>query len=188
MQKFVQRCEHFYGSNFSIYNVHGLLHLVNDVRHFGNLDSFSAFPYENNMSIFRKYCRKPGQFFQQFFNRMREKEFHGTNDNCDTNSSIRVFIQRSAVGEHPRYCKIMFNRILFSVDMRDNCCLLRDGSVCIIFDIVMDNNSYFLVVKKFLEIGDFYNIGISSSSVQIYKCSMLGHFSYSFKRSSREML
>lgn len=69
----------------------------------------------------------------------------------------------------------MFKRILLSVDTRDNCCLLRDGSVCIVLDIIMDNNSYFLVVKKFLEIGDFYNIGISSSSVQVYKCSMLGH-------------
>lgn len=176
LQKFVQRCESLYGSNFSTYNVHGLLHVVNDVRLLGSLDSFSAFPYESNMSIFRKYCRKPGLLLQQFANRMRELEFHGTNDKCDINSSIRVSLQHSAeIDKRPQYRKIMFKRILLSVDTRDNCCLLRDGSVCIVLDIIMDNNSYILVVKKFLEIGDFYNIGISSSSVQVYKCSMLGH-------------
>ncbi|XP_076659871.1 uncharacterized protein LOC143363156 [Halictus rubicundus] len=71
LQQFVRRCEKFYGPTFNSYNVHGLLHLAADVRRFGTLDSFSAFPYESNMSIFRKYCRKPGQPLQQFSNRMR---------------------------------------------------------------------------------------------------------------------
>ncbi|XP_076660248.1 uncharacterized protein LOC143363564 [Halictus rubicundus] len=71
LQQFVRRCEKFYGPTFNSYNVHGLLHLAADVRRFGTLDSFSAFPYESNMSIFRKYCRKPGQPLQQFSNRMK---------------------------------------------------------------------------------------------------------------------
>lgn len=55
LQKFVLRSGNLYGSTFNSYNVHGLLHLTN-VRRLGALDSFSAFPYENNMRIFRKYC------------------------------------------------------------------------------------------------------------------------------------
>ncbi|XP_072755742.1 uncharacterized protein [Anoplolepis gracilipes] len=70
LQKFVVRCENLYGLSFISYNVHGLLHLTNDVRQLGPLDSFSAFPYENNMSVFRKYCRKPNFPLQQFANRM----------------------------------------------------------------------------------------------------------------------
>lgn len=57
--------------------------------------------------------------------------------------------------------------------MRDNCCLLHDGSICIILDIVMDNNLYLLIVKKFLEIEDFYDVGILASALQVYKCSTL---------------
>lgn len=68
LQKFVLRTEILYGPTFHTYNVHGLLHLTDDVKRFGNLDSFSAFPYESNMPIFRKYCRKPAQPLQQFFN------------------------------------------------------------------------------------------------------------------------
>lgn len=33
----------------------------------------------------------------------------------------------------------------------------------------MDNNSYLLAVKKFLEIDNFYDIGMVSSSFQVYK-------------------
>ncbi|XP_070169777.1 uncharacterized protein [Polyergus mexicanus] len=96
LQKFVQRSKNLYGSTFNSYNVHGLLHLTNDVRHLGKLDSFSAFPYENNMTIFRKYCRKPGLSLQQFFNRMAEIEIHGTNQNRDNDSSIHVSVQHNA--------------------------------------------------------------------------------------------
>jgi len=59
LQKFVIRSEHLYGPIFTFYNIHGLIHLINDVRRLGPLDSFSVFPYENNMVMFRKFCRKP---------------------------------------------------------------------------------------------------------------------------------
>lgn len=168
------RSENLYGSTFNSYNVHGLLHLTNDVRHLGSLDTFSAFPYENNMSIFRKYCRKPELPLQQFFNRMTEIELHGTNHKRDNNSSIHVFMQ-SGVNNNSQYRKITFNGISLGVDMRDSCCLLHDGSVCIVFEIVKNNNLYVLEVKKFLQIDDFYDIGILSSVLQVYKCSMLSN-------------
>lgn len=52
LQKFVSRGPDLYDPTFNSYNVHGLLHLTDGVRCFGSLDSFSAFPYESNMSIF----------------------------------------------------------------------------------------------------------------------------------------
>lgn len=59
---------------FLSYNVHGLLHLVQDVKRFGSLDNFSAFPYENNMTFYRKTCRKPNQQLQQIARRKSEKD------------------------------------------------------------------------------------------------------------------
>lgn len=172
LQKFVLKCDKLYGSIFNTYNVHGLLHLTKDVKRFGNLDSFSAFPFESNMSIFRKYCRKPGLPLQQFFNRMAEMEVHGTRNSADVSTSVHVSVQHSTANSC-QFRKISFNNILLSINTRDNCCLLRDGSICIIFDIIMANNSYLLVVKKFLQIEDFYDVGISSSALHVYKCSIL---------------
>ncbi|XP_026826387.1 uncharacterized protein LOC113562169 [Ooceraea biroi] len=56
---FVNRAEDIYGPEFLSYITHCLLHLVDDVRRFGSLNELSMFPYENNMTYFRKVCRKP---------------------------------------------------------------------------------------------------------------------------------
>lgn len=125
LRKFVLRCEDLYGPNFNSYNVHGLLHLTDDVRRFGNLDSFSAFPYENNMSIFRKYCRKPGLPLQQFFNRISEIRQHELGQYCDIDSSIHVAIPRNNDANCNQFCKIQFNGVFLSTYLRDNCCMLH---------------------------------------------------------------
>lgn len=164
-----------YGPNFNTYNVHGLLHLTNDVRYLGNLDSFSAFPYESNMSIFGKYCRKPGQPLQQFSRRMTEIQNRGRNVISEMDSPIKVSVQHNTADQCPRYRNITFNRLLLSADTRDNCCLLSNGKVCIVFDIVKDNNSYLLAVKTFERVEDFYDIGIFSSALQVYKCCTLSN-------------
>ncbi|XP_070158764.1 uncharacterized protein [Polyergus mexicanus] len=126
------------------------------------------------MVFFISLTIKPGLSLQQFFNRMAEIEIHGTNQNRDNDSSIHVSVQHVS-NNYSRCRKIIFDGISLSVDMRDNCCLLHDGSVCIVFEIVKNNNSYLLEVKKFLHINDFYDIGILSSVLQVYKCSMLSN-------------
>lgn len=179
LQKFVLRCENLYGATFNSYNVHGILHITDDVRRFGNLDSFSAFPYENNMKIFRKYCRKPSLTLQQFFNRMIETRIHSTR-NCDVDSSVRVSMPRNndANCTSLQYSKIQFNKISLGTNVRDNCCILRNGSICVVSNIIVHNNSYRLVVKRFLEVRDFYNVGIVSSSLQVYKCATFSETFY----------
>lgn len=60
-------------------------------------------------------------------------------------------------------------------NLRDNCCILEDKSICIICNIFKDCNSYRLGIKKFLEVDNFYTVGISSSDLQIYKCATLSN-------------
>ena len=120
LQKFVLRNEELYGPTFNSYNVHGLLHLTNDVRRLGNLDSYSAFPYENNMSIFSKFLRKPSLPLQQYSNRMRERQLHGTNIHSNIDSSIRVSRPLSNDTNSSQYRKIKFNGISLGINVRDN--------------------------------------------------------------------
>lgn len=67
-------CEDIYGLTFLSYNIHGILHLVEDVLRFGPLDSYSAFPYENSMVYFTRMCRKPHLSLQQIAARRAEQE------------------------------------------------------------------------------------------------------------------
>lgn len=47
LQHFVESFEKIYGKEYMSHNVHNLLHLSNEVRTFGPLNSFSAFRFEN---------------------------------------------------------------------------------------------------------------------------------------------
>ncbi len=58
MSHFVMRCADLYGNYFSVYNVHGLIHLHEDVRHFNcSLNDISGFPFENHLQQIKKQVR-----------------------------------------------------------------------------------------------------------------------------------
>jgi len=177
LQKFVTRCENFYGLSFISYNVHGLLHLTNDVRQLGPLDTFSGFSYENNMSFFRKYCRKLYFPLQQIANRMAELKGRETNSNRGQThfSSVQVYTAYNG-GPLPsnvnpnscQYRKMIYNGTLLSLDIRNNCCILHDGSIGLILNILVDKTTHYLVVKKFKKVDSFYDAGILSTEVQYH--------------------
>ncbi|XP_029675611.1 uncharacterized protein LOC115243074 isoform X2 [Formica exsecta] len=121
------------------------------------------------MSIFRKYCRKPDLPLQQFCNRMTEIKHHRLRQNLNNESSIHVSMPRNNDENRHHFSKIRFNGIYLSTNMQDNCCILLDGSICIVLNIVADNYSYRLAIKRFLEVDNFYKIGMESSAFQIYK-------------------
>lgn len=47
LKYFVEQFSSLYGKENISYNVHGLLHVCDDVKVFGNLNNYSAFPFEN---------------------------------------------------------------------------------------------------------------------------------------------
>ena len=58
--------------------------------------------------------------------------------------------------------------------MRDNTCMLEDSSVCIVKNIYKINeNLIYILVNRFRLVEDAFNIGIPSSAVGTYKCSLL---------------
>ena len=69
---FVTLFAQLYGRNMLVYNVHGLVHLADEVRQFGCLDNVSAFPFENFLPIFKRLIRKPNFPLQQIINILSE--------------------------------------------------------------------------------------------------------------------
>uniref|UniRef100_T1IHQ3 Uncharacterized protein n=1 Tax=Strigamia maritima TaxID=126957 RepID=T1IHQ3_STRMM len=69
---FVEGLKYLYGEQYVSYNIHGLLNLASDAHHFGHLDSFSAFPFENFMQIFKRLLRKGDKPLEQIIKRLAE--------------------------------------------------------------------------------------------------------------------
>lgn len=55
---FVTTFSELYGNEYISHNVHNLLHMSSDVKNFGFLDSYSAFPFENFLQSLKKLVRK----------------------------------------------------------------------------------------------------------------------------------
>lgn len=56
------------------FNVHNLLHLTNDVKYHGPLDSFSAFKFENKFYQFKQMLQVSRLPLQQLYNRISEEQ------------------------------------------------------------------------------------------------------------------
>lgn len=51
---FVQKFREYYGDQYLSHNVHNLIHICNDVKRFGTIDSYSAFKFENYLYTIKK--------------------------------------------------------------------------------------------------------------------------------------
>lgn len=178
---FVETASDVYGVKFLSYNTHALLHLPDDVRSFGFLDSFSAFPYENNMTYCRKLCRKPNQHLQQIAKRRAE--------NCRTactkyvDPSALKFVKKYPSGPKPpiedclsyeQYKKVVTGTIHLSVLRQDNTVILRDGSIGIVKNVIdHKDKGCFLLLRLFTKVEDVFNYPCSSSLLEGFLCSAL---------------
>ena len=71
---FVHTFKQLYGRENVSYNVHGLIHLANDVRKHGHLDQFSAFKFENHLSGLKRLIRSNRNALQQIHRRLVERQ------------------------------------------------------------------------------------------------------------------
>lgn len=178
---FVKRAPELYGVEFVSFNVHGLLHLSNDVRNYGSLDSFSAFPYENNMSYFKRICRKPNHHLQQINNRRSEEETFYNHYIVPSTNVIKVSgmhkngpIPETGTRYYSQYRNIFCKEFFLSLNGKDDTVILQNRSICIIQNIIKTGNEYQFVVKCFQTVDNFFRTLVESSQVGMFHCSKLG--------------
>lgn len=88
---FVQQCRDIYGQSFIVYNVHNLLHLVDDVENYQcSLNDICAFPYENELHKIKQLVRSSNNPVSQVFKRLAEKKMF--NESKVTEANHRIYI------------------------------------------------------------------------------------------------
>lgn len=110
LENYVINFPSLYGQNNVSFNVHNLLHIADDVRLFGALDSFSAYKFENMMQELKKKIHRPNQILQQLRNRASEENENAKYDedykaNSNTRHKFHQF-ELDAKREADRFCLI----------------------------------------------------------------------------------
>ncbi|KAJ8685185.1 hypothetical protein QAD02_020978 [Eretmocerus hayati] len=177
LQRFVSHFENLYGAKYVPFNVHGLLHLVNDVRKYGHLENFSAFRFENFIGKLKKLIRKGNQPLQQIIRRSAEieslKEENSSKNIGDKIILNTVHHEGPAVRDFPGATQSKRAELkTFSINCasdRDNC-LLIDGErvVGAINNIQTLQKDIYIVGRELAITGEFYDCPCPSSILNIH--------------------
>lgn len=178
ISSFVKQYSGIYGKREVVYNVHNLLHLGQDAKRFGSLDSVSGFPFENHLYSFKRMIRNGSHTIQQVVRRIDEDQRFGIQPNYEEQKDLKhLHVYQSALPpslqayeeEIKKQCKaVVHNGVRFSVWARNSCIRLKDQSVGKITNIfILKDNSCILAYREYKYRRPFFMYPCSSEFVGI---------------------
>lgn len=182
---FIKHSKLVYGLEFLIYNVHILSHLCDDVRIYGKLDNYSAFPFENYLGSLKKLVRTPNKPLQQISKRLAEFEstFYANNDSKNIVSLNIEFDSgpRPDLVKYDCFKKAVFKYFEINVfDYRnsDCYCFTKYDKVIEVHNIMKNvhTNRIDLYCKEFMVYDTYYSYPINSTEINIFTVSKLSNF------------
>lgn len=176
LREFVSEAGTLYGNGIYVYNVHSLIHLAQDVRQFGPLDTFSAFPFENYLGKLKKLVRGPALALQQVIK--RHSELASTSLPSSKGQQSPLLNEHHDGPEPPnfqgsQYCEFILHGTHLSVKLADNCVQVKDGNVVIIRNFLKEKEKISICGQFFKVLDNLYVSGVPSSQLGIFKASQL---------------
>lgn len=190
IQCFVKQFGIIYGKHNISYNIHGLLHLVDDVENYGSLDYFSTFQFESYLGHLKKKIHKEDKPFQQIVRRYAElialNNLNKLSNSSDINTSEKIIFYNTHMNgplvqgcTNPQYEKLKFNDMTFIVkDQKNDCCCVKGNRIIKMFNVAFkDNDGLFVIIgKEYLKKSDLYKLPCPSSTLGIYEVDYLSEF------------
>lgn len=164
---FVDEFKILYGKENVSYNVHGLIHLTNDVRKLGPLDQFSAFKFENQLGHIKGLIKSRRLPLQQVHRKILQAE---TLENQLIPEEINYPLFKKPINLNDNglsFKKVVFKSFTLQIKEPNNAVLLKNGEVIIIDKIVNENN--ILLGKSVKVTREFFDYPCSSALVNIFE-------------------
>lgn len=168
LERFVENYGNIYDPEDLVYNVHSLLHVVEDVKLYGPLDGFSAYRFENHMREINKNIKKSNLILQQLSKRLEEINFANENDWNGANEANgfigapRIYDSDLFPGGTTSYKAFKYNAFILKTSINDNCCLLNSGIAVEIKQFLKIDDREVIVCYRFLNPRIFFTEPIKS--------------------------
>ncbi|TNN13542.1 transposase domain-containing isoform 2 [Schistosoma japonicum] len=155
---FVNNFAAIYGEQHVVYNVHGLVHLADDVKQHGILDHFSTFPFENFISRLRRLIHGSRHGAISAAARVCEMEA------VPTTMSNHPQLQTDNYDHKKQFCTSHGIRISKS---QPDCAVIVNGKPGIITDI---SNNNMLLFRPFKDPKPLFTRPFNSMLINMYIC------------------
>jgi len=170
---FISHASKLYGDETLVYNMHCLCHLSADAKRFGELDSFSAFPFENFLGCIKYLLKKKSQPLPQICRRIAEGKLRPKKkSNFDTRVLPHTKLEEIDLPVHgAQFGTALWQGIRLSNDNKDHCIVLKNKKIIKIARFVLTE------VGKIFVVGQVLN---RSSPLFIYPCNSKDIFIFKF--------
>lgn len=169
MKAFVQNYDEFYGKGYVTSNVHNLIHLIHEVKRFGKLQNFNAYPFENKLYSIKKLLRQGNKPLAQIARRLTERaafEAESWNDNNEKG----VYVKQQTTNNE-RILILNLETFILSKQERNKWFLSTTDQVVEVQSITEKSNEVSLIGKCLLNITAAFHSPIQSTFLNIYKCN-----------------
>ena len=175
---FVKEYKDLYGEGAMVYNVHALIHLPIDVARLGNLDTFSAFPFENYLQELKTMVRKGDSVMAQLINKLELCEFAG---NSKMRANEMHLLKEIANGPLPvgeryknvkQYKNLVCDEFYMSVDEPNNSFLI-DKHISLVRNIILIDNLTYVVYVVYEAQHNYFTEPLQSSRIGVHRVARL---------------
>lgn len=173
----------FYGPENCVSNIHNLCHLVDEVRRFGSLISFSSYPFETKVQFIKKQSRSGHLPLSQVAKRLIEQENILTNIESDSSKTpafkkkIINFdlmdsnqFRQNDINEYSLYGEIQLSEYKINNSDGNKYILTKNFEIVETKFIIKNeqNGQAYIYGSAFKTLKDFFEVPIKSRGIHIF--------------------
>lgn len=167
---FIEESKELYGNHSVTSNIHNLCHIVDEVEHFGELNSISAYEFENELYKIKKrikQCDKPLQQISRRFSELYNRPFRSYNKS--KNDFPKLNEKFVLTGNNLLvYRKIEFENFVLSKKAGNNMFLTKNHNIVIFEYAAVIEKKIFLWGSRLKLLDNFFVEPFSSRFLNIY--------------------
>ncbi|XP_044744741.1 uncharacterized protein LOC123306687 [Coccinella septempunctata] len=167
---YIETYRDFYGEDFMTSNVHNLSHLIEEVRKFGELSTFSAYPFENRLFQIKRLLRNGNNPLSQVAKRIVEimQMDNNTSDNTPSSDIEKYPILQQLI-QSGHFSKIQFENFSLKSNEHNKWFLSEDEKIVAMKYAKKENYSIIIAGYALKDKSDVFVIPFRSSFLDIYK-------------------
>lgn len=191
LSQYLELFRNIYGEQYITSNVHNLVHVVDDVRRYGSLSTFSSYPFENMLGHIKVLLVRRGTHNVLASVAKRIIEIHGIQNDInnknekmtypklfkksdDVNLEPDLFDDNSLTYEY--YYKIEFEKFMLN-SSNENKWFLTVNNEIVGFKYVIyaSNHNIYIYGASLTDAYDFFKDPITSTTLNIYRSNCIAN-------------